>query len=119
MTLSTIVSIESSAQKKTLAVGLNITRFKDWNKGQLLNFFNPEVGYSKQLNETFRVSTSLDGFYGESLKVKERKEGSVTYRLIFSNNFLLEYHMNGFSLGIGPTIRFRKERVIKYFLSSA
>ncbi|HEX8331198.1 MAG TPA: hypothetical protein VF622_01180 [Segetibacter sp.] len=105
----------STAQKNTLSVGLNITHFNDWKNGQFLNFFNPEVGYSKKLNKDFSISTSLDGFYGESLKVKERKEGSVTYRLIFSNDVLLEYHKNGFFTGVGPTIRYRKERVIKYF----
>ena len=109
------VSIQLFAQKNTLTVGLNITHFKDWKNGHFLNFVNPEVGYAKQLNNRFRVSTSLDGFYGESLRVKERKEGSVTSRLIFSNNFLFEYYKNGFFTGIGPAIRFRKERVIKYY----
>lgn len=115
LALLSFISVISFAQQNTLAFGLNITHFNDWKKGQFFNFFNPEVGFSKQLNEKFNISTSLDVFYGEAPKLKEVKVGTVTSRLIFSNNYLLEYKSNGFFGGIGPTIRFRNERKIKYF----
>ncbi len=69
----------------------------------------------KQLNDKFKLSTSLDVFYGEATKLIEIKEGTVTNRLIFSNNYHLEYQRNEFFTGIGPAIRFRHERRIKYF----
>jgi hypothetical protein len=98
-----------------LKFGLNVTHFNDWKKGQFLNFFNPEILYSKSVNKDFRLSTSINVFYGESSKLKEVKEGTVTYRLIFSNDYTLYYTKNNIFVALGPTIRYRKERIIKYF----
>ncbi|MEJ7822681.1 MAG: hypothetical protein WKF85_10195 [Chitinophagaceae bacterium] len=107
--------VVAGQQKNKLSIGFNATHFKDWRKGQFLNFFNPEISYSKNLNNKFRISSSLNAFYGEATNLKEVKEGTVTYRLIFSNDYTLDYIKNNFFVGVGPTLRYRKERTIKYF----
>lgn len=107
------LSIFSFAQKNILQFGLNVTHFRDWKKGQFLNFFNPEIGFSKQLNDTYRLSTLLNVFYGEALQGPS--EGKVIYRLIFSNDYQFAYVKNGFFTAIGPTIRYRNEKKILYF----
>lgn len=114
LTILTLTSLLSFAQQNTLTFGLNITHFNDWKKGQFLNFFNPEVGYSRQINEHYQVSALLNVFYGEALHVEGPPKGKVIYRLIFSNDYQLEYIKKGFFTAIGPTVRYRNEHKILY-----
>lgn len=61
---SFLLALSVAAQQKHLVtIGLNATHFMDWRKGQFLNFFNPEAGYSRQINEHYRISTLLNVFY--------------------------------------------------------
>ena len=99
-------------QQNTLTFGLNVTYFSDWKKGQFLNFFNPEIGFSKQLNGNYTISTLLNAFYGAALHVKGPSEGKVIDRLIFSNDYQFEFVEKGFFVAIGPTIRYRHEKKI-------
>ena len=100
------------AQQKSLTFGFNVTYFSDWKKKQFLNFFNPEIGFSKQLNENYWLSTHLNVFYGQGSFANGPQEGQVIYRLIFSNDYQIEYLRKGFFAAIGPTIRYRNEREI-------
>ncbi len=56
----------------------------------------------------------MNVFYGEALHVQGPPEGKVIYRLIFSNDYQLEYVKNNFFAAIGPTIRYRNEKKILY-----
>lgn len=100
------------AQENSLTFGLNATYFSDWKEEKPLNFFNPEIGFSKQQNKNYCLSTYLNVFYGEGLHGSEPRRGLVIYRLIFSNDYQIEYLRKGFFAAIGPTIRYRNEQTL-------
>lgn len=104
----------TSAQQNSLTFGVNVTHFSDWSGKRFLNYFNPEVGYSKQLSDRYSISNVINIFYGENAPTVV-KEGGVIYRLNFSNDVTLNYFFNNFSFSVGPSVRYRNERKILYF----
>ncbi len=107
-----LTGTSAHAQKKnTLAIGLNATHFSGWEK-RPLNFFNPEIIYLKQLNKGKQYLISFDTFYGLHPLRQKIIIGDVLDRLIFSlkANYLLT--KNNTSVGVGPSIRYRKEEKV-------
>ncbi len=111
-TLFLLLSKFTFAQQNSFTFGLNATYFSDWKEDEPLNFFNPEIGFSKQLNKNYWVSTHLNVFYGESSLPNGPQEGLVIYRLIFSNDYQIEYLRKGGFVAIGPTISYRNEKTL-------
>jgi len=114
LTLLTFLPILTFAQQNTLTIGLNTSYFKDWNRLRF-NFFNPEVSYSRFLSNKYRVSYTLNVFYGGNLSKENMKEEAIINRLIFSNDFTLDYSLKDFYISAGPSIRYRNEKKILYF----
>lgn len=48
------------------------------------------------------------------MHVEGPPEGKVIHRLLFSNDYQLEYKKNGFFTAIGPTVRYRNEHKTLY-----
>lgn len=104
----------TNAQRSVLRIGFNVTHFGDWNNKIFLNFFNPELDFTRSLNDKFRFSTALNVFYGEGGQLVEPVNGKVISRLIFSNDYKLEYIHKGFITGVGPSLRYRNEKRVLY-----
>ncbi len=103
------------AQKRnTFAIGFNLTHFSDWNK-RPINLFNPELFLLKEYSENKNLLFSFDVFYGEFPRNQKSKIGSIMQRLNFNlkTNYLLTFKTT--MVGIGPSIRLRKEDKILYF----
>lgn len=96
-----------------LSLGLNITHFKDW-KNKPLNVFNPEIAFAKSLQKEQYLNFSFNIFNSQSSS-KDLKVGSIFQRLIFSIDITYEKKISNFSLGVGPSFRYRNEKKILYF----
>jgi hypothetical protein len=93
-----------------LAIGLNITNFSDW-KNQPINFFNPEIRYIKGLNSNSSIDIGLNGFYNQASSKDFMNPGDVFQRLIFTTDITFRKYYNHFSLVIGPSFRYRNEKI--------
>lgn len=106
------------AQKENkILFGFNITHFGDW-KNKPLNFFNPEIIYSKSLSKRHNIQMVLNGLYSQATSKDIQTTGSVFQRLIFSYDIGFEQKFKNFSLGIGPSLRYRNEKKVVYLPQS-
>lgn len=104
------LSIFTSAQQNTLTFGLNVTHFNDW-KNRSINFFNPEIRYIKALNPGSSIDIGLNVFHNQAAYQDFRNPGDVFQRLIFTTDVEFKKHYNQFSAVIGPTFRYRNEKI--------
>jgi hypothetical protein len=108
-------SISLKAQKvNRTAFGLNITHFSDW-KNRPLNFFNPEINFSKSISENQYIYYSLNAFYNKATAEDNKEVGNIIKRLILTSDIGYRRLINNFSFNIGPSLRYRNETKIKYF----
>jgi len=96
--------------KDRISFGLNIIHFNDW-KNKPLNFFNPEIRYSKMLRPNSFIDIGLNAFYGQAAPNDFKDPGDVFQRLIFTTDVGFKKCYNQFSAVIGPTFRYRHEHI--------
>lgn len=109
-----ISSLSYCQNKHELKIGLNVSYFNDW-KDLKYGLFNPELSYARAVSDKYGLSYTLNAFYADNLSRAVMKDGGVVYRLIFSNDVTFDYLLKNFSYSIGPSIRYRNEKQIKYF----
>src|SRR5688572_17600581 len=100
-----------NAQRNGITAGLNLTYLSDW-KNKPFNFFNPELGFSKGINEKISLSSYLNVLYGRTASEDINAKGDVLSRLWFSNDFTLDYKIRNLILSAGPTFRYRNEVIL-------
>ena len=106
-----IVSINLYSQSHDkISFGLNITHFKDW-KNKPINFFNPEIRYLKPLNPNNAIDIGINSFYAQAESQDFLNPGDVFQRLIFSIDVGFKQYFNHFSANIGPSLRYRNEKI--------
>ncbi len=98
------------SQKSTISFGLNITNYRDWEY-KPLNFFNPEIKYTKSFKKNTAVGLGINSFYGEANPKDFQNPGDVLQRLIFTTDITFKKLMNNFSVNIGPSFRYRNEKI--------
>jgi hypothetical protein len=102
-----------SQKVNKISFGLNITHFNDW-KNRPLNFFNPEISFSKAISKNQYIHMNLNGFYNKASSKDLNTTGSVFQRLIFTYDLGFEQAVDNFSVSIGPSVRFRNEKKVVY-----
>ena len=100
--------------KNTLALGFNITHFRDWAK-KPFNFFNPEIIYLRETKNNKGYSISVDGFYSEYPTRGMAQVGDVVDRLIFSAKGNYLYKVKNAYFGVGTNVRYRREIEFLYY----
>lgn len=99
-----------SQRKDMISVGLNITHFNDW-KHKPFNFFSPEIRYIKSINLNSAIDVGINSFYSQAVPRDVQNPGDVLQRLIFSADFGFKRYFNHFSANIGPSFRYRREKI--------
>lgn len=105
-----ISQIIYSQKRETISFGLNITHFSDW-KHKPFNFFNPEIRYLKSLSLNNAIDVGINSFYGQAASQDFLNPGDVFQRLIFSADIGFKKYFNHFSANIGPSLRYRNEKI--------
>ena len=106
-----IVFFETSySQNHKISFGLNTIHFSDWEEKPLY-FFNPEIRYAKSISENSAIDAGLNVFYGEAKSQDFQNPGDVFLRLIFSTDITFKRDLKNFSADIGPTFRYRNEKI--------
>lgn len=116
--LFSLLTVYSCAQQNSLTFGLNVTHFSDW-KHRPLNFFNPELSYSKRIADKYTISNTVSAFWGKAKSEDIKTEGAIFNRLIFSNDITINYFIKSFFFSAGPSVRYRNEKKILYFYPSS
>ena len=105
-----IFSQLANAQKSIISFGLNVIHNNDW-KNKPLRFFNPEIKYTKFFKKNTAVTLGINSFYGEADPKDFQNPGDVLQRLIFTTDITLKEIINNFSVNIGPSFRYRNEKI--------
>lgn len=100
----------NSQSRNMVSFGLNIAHFNDWNY-KPLNLFNPEIRYINFLNFNNAIDIGINSFYSQAVQRDFQNPGDVLQRLIFSADFGFRRYFNHFSANIGPSLRYRNEKI--------
>jgi hypothetical protein len=113
-----VMSAVALGQKvNRLSIGSNAAHYNDWKNTPLL-FFNPEISFSRSISKYQYIQMGLNGLYGQATSKDIQTTGSVFQRLIFSCDIGIGQVLNNFSLGAGPSLRFRHEKKVVYLPQS-
>ena len=99
-----------SQRQDKISFGINIIHFNDWEH-KPLNFFNPEIKYLKSINPNSAINFGINAVYAQSASKDFQNPGDVFQRLILSADFAYKKYFNHFSGNIGPSVRYRNEKI--------